>query len=820
MEARILPILALFLAVAAACGPAGNPEKAVAEVNSTPAAQSLQTPEDSTLVVNLAENATDPVAFTYSIVSGPSHGTLTGTAPNLAYIPDADYNGPDSFTFQASDDNVDSSVATVSITVGATNDMPTANDQSVTTEEYTAKAIILTGTDIDGDSLTYSVVTGPSHGMLTGTAPNLAYKPDANYSGSDSFTFTTNDGKADSSPATILITVNRMGGSNAAGMGVSTESGAALLSTDLINFAPNANGQSVSTYANTPKSITLTACDLDGDALAFVIQTPPAHGALTGAAPNLTYTPSPAYYGQDSFTFKVNDGNLDSSPATVNISVIGSGGAHGLIVSGGFSGDSLMISGNVTLGTLADHYPTADPQFLVIGEDTTKEITLTGSDVRGDPLTFSLYQQPHHGTLTGTAPNLTYTPNANYYGNDYFYFRVHDGIVYSSWAKVLITVDKSPVVFPISLKGYEDYQIPVVLLGEDPDYAASTSQTSGGTLAVFGNYSPIPHEKFPLTFSVQAGPSHGTLTGTAPNLTYLNEAGFSGTESFTYRAWDGYSFSDPATVTIKLTPKATLATPQDAMLALSYSLGYSFILNDFLKDEPMAVLYYPSGTGLQTYGGTCGGTYKLTYTTNGDLTDGSEIQEYLDYDLCDLKLTGKMTRTWLDKGWPENPASDWDDSIVFDQVSWLWDDGAYATDNGKVEKSQDGELALTYFYAEDYSRTFYFPEDTARPLRQWNLFDLDCQTSMLGEVEETAYSGFGGMEGKYFVVETPTPLKRNSHGYYLEGSVTFTGKGRARATLVDSVNDIWLIEVDADGNGEYETSVSVPYWEIYDSLWN
>src|SRR5207247_675512 len=84
---------------------------------------------------------------------------------------------------------------------------PVANAQAVTTPEDTAKAITLTASDVDGNTLTYSVVTGPAHGTLSGTAPNLTYTPTANYTGADSFTFEANDGTVDSALATISITV-------------------------------------------------------------------------------------------------------------------------------------------------------------------------------------------------------------------------------------------------------------------------------------------------------------------------------------------------------------------------------------------------------------------------------------------------------------------------------------------------------------------------------------------------------------------------------------------------------------------------------------
>jgi len=87
------------------------------------------------------------------------------------------------------------------------NTPPIAYDQSVTTAEDTSKGITLTASDPDSDSLTYLIVTGPSHGNLSGSPPSVTYTPDPNYNGADSFTFKAYDGKAYSNVATVSITV-------------------------------------------------------------------------------------------------------------------------------------------------------------------------------------------------------------------------------------------------------------------------------------------------------------------------------------------------------------------------------------------------------------------------------------------------------------------------------------------------------------------------------------------------------------------------------------------------------------------------------------
>src|SRR5204862_7954717 len=135
-------------------------------------------------------------------------GTLSGSGENLTYTPSSLYYGPDSFTENGSESSRDTDVATVSITVNHVNHAPVANAQSVTTNEDVAKAITLTASDVDNDALTYSVVTGPAHGTLSGSGANLTYTPSSLYYGPDSFTFKANDGTADSNTATVSITVN------------------------------------------------------------------------------------------------------------------------------------------------------------------------------------------------------------------------------------------------------------------------------------------------------------------------------------------------------------------------------------------------------------------------------------------------------------------------------------------------------------------------------------------------------------------------------------------------------------------------------------
>src|SRR5262249_58379899 len=108
--------------------------------------------------------------------------------------PAANFNGPDPFTFQANDGTADTNVATVTITVRPVNDAPVANNGSASTDEDTTLNGNVTATDVDGDTLTYALASGPAHGALTLNSNGpFAYTPAASDNKPHSFTFTAND---------------------------------------------------------------------------------------------------------------------------------------------------------------------------------------------------------------------------------------------------------------------------------------------------------------------------------------------------------------------------------------------------------------------------------------------------------------------------------------------------------------------------------------------------------------------------------------------------------------------------------------------------
>ena len=176
--------------------------------------------EDTVLTVSAPgvlgnDSDIDSTALTAVLVASPSHGTLTlNSNGSFTYTPTANYNGADSFTFKANDGALDSNVATVSITITPVNDVPVAANESYSTPEERALNVGTPGalgndTDVDGDSLTAVLVSGPAHGALTLNANgSFTYTPAAAYNGPDSFTYRARDPSgALSNAATVSLTV-------------------------------------------------------------------------------------------------------------------------------------------------------------------------------------------------------------------------------------------------------------------------------------------------------------------------------------------------------------------------------------------------------------------------------------------------------------------------------------------------------------------------------------------------------------------------------------------------------------------------------------
>ncbi len=125
----------------------------------------------------------------------------------FTYSPVENFNGEDSFTYRLEDGRGGNDMAQVTIRITPVNDAPAAADVTVSGDEDTVISGVLTATDVDGDTLSFSVVSGPMNGVATVNANGaFQFTPEADFNGTDSFTFRASDGSlSDSAVATITV---------------------------------------------------------------------------------------------------------------------------------------------------------------------------------------------------------------------------------------------------------------------------------------------------------------------------------------------------------------------------------------------------------------------------------------------------------------------------------------------------------------------------------------------------------------------------------------------------------------------------------------
>jgi VCBS repeat-containing protein len=189
--------------------------------NTPPAAfnDAYSTDEDVQLVVpapGVLANDTDADGDTLTalLVSNPIHGSLDLSAGgSFTYTPDLGFSGSDSFSYRATDGTAQSGIATVTLTVNATNDAPVATDDSYwlpanTTLNAPAPGVLSNDSDPDGDPLSAVLVSGPASGSLTLNADgSFSYTPVTDFAGTDTFTYRASDGSLQSAETTVTLTV-------------------------------------------------------------------------------------------------------------------------------------------------------------------------------------------------------------------------------------------------------------------------------------------------------------------------------------------------------------------------------------------------------------------------------------------------------------------------------------------------------------------------------------------------------------------------------------------------------------------------------------
>ncbi|OZC02403.1 Ig-like domain-containing protein [Rubricoccus marinus] len=421
------------------------------------------TDEDEAVTITVLVNDSDPDTGTELAivnVSDPSNGSVTlNDDGTITYTPEADFNGTDRFDYTIDDGGgpVGSpqsvvkrarSIATVTVTVRPVNDAPLAEADVVSTVEDEALeiAVLANDTDADGDDLTVTALGDPASGSVSTDGTSVTYTPEADFNGTDEFTYVVADAAGVTAQATVTVTIRA------------------------VNDAPVFTSEPVATVREGALyRYDIVATDVDGDDVSFSATDLPSWLTLTGNGDNtasLTGTPTDSEVGSYEIVLTAQDAT-DATSQEFSLSV-----------------------------TDEENAPVANADTAETPEDTavTVDVLANDTDADNDALEISgVSEAPQNGTAELADGGVRYTPAADFVGTDVFRYTVTDGR-FTSAARVTVTVggrNDAPIAVDDAVSTAEDVAVVVQVLANDSDpddgsalAVTSVSQAAHGTTTV------------------------------------------------------------------------------------------------------------------------------------------------------------------------------------------------------------------------------------------------------------------------------------------------------------------------------------------------
>ena len=518
-------------------------------------------------------------------------GTVQIVGANVVYTPAADFNGPFLFTYVAQDSGTPalSGTATVTVNVAAVNDNPIANPDTVNGTEDTTLTIPAggspivagdvrfndrpgpaTATDEAGQTLTVTGVSAASTkgGAVSFAAGAISYTPAADFNGSDTFTYTINDGAGGTATGTVTVNVAAVNDNPIANPDTvnGTEDttltipagGTPIVAGD-VRFNDRPGPASAIDEASQTLTVTgVSAASTQG-------------GSVSLAAGVISYTPAANVNGTDTFTYTLSDGAGGTATGTVTVNVAAVNDAPTAF------NDSISVDEDSTansLDLLADNGSGAD--IAGPANETSDSITITRvGPASGGGTTFTTANGGVVTIATG-GKTVNYVPAPTFSGTDTFDYTITDsgGLT----ASATVTVDVAPATLPRARSdsgaGPEGAAVTIAVLANDTTNVGATGIIKSFTNGTNGTVARKSSDPAAADYSVLV------YTSTDPN--------FYGVDKFTYLITDSSAAPGPdstATVTVTIADvndppilaNDTAATNEDTALTIPIT---SLLSND------------------------------------------------------------------------------------------------------------------------------------------------------------------------------------------------------------------------------------------------
>ncbi|AOW78266.1 hypothetical protein A3Q34_16300 [Colwellia sp. PAMC 20917] len=458
--------------------------------------------ENDSIIINVIENDSDDLSSKLLIISQLSNGTNGQVFDNgdgsVTYVHDGSETTSDQFTYKVNDGEFDSATATVTLNITLLNDIPLAQNDSANVDEGGVIKIDVRNNDTDEESLinilTVSNISQANHGVvLNNNDGTITYSHDGSETLSDSFTYTINDGTVDSAPATVSITITA------------------------VNDTPVAANDVASVNENGNVIIALRSNDSDAEtpngALTVTNLSVTSNGTIVNNNDGtVTYSHDGSETLSDSFTYTINDGTVDSAPATVSITI-----------------------------TAVNDTPVAANDVASVNENGNVIIALRSNDSDAETPNGALTVTNLSVTSNGTIVNnndgtVTYSHDGSETLSDSFTYTINDG-----------TVDSAPATVSITITAVNDTPVAA-------NDVASVNENGNVIIALRSNDSDAETPNGALTVTNLSVTSNGTIVNNNDGtVTYSHDGSETLSDSFTYTINDGTVDSAPATVSITIT---------------------------------------------------------------------------------------------------------------------------------------------------------------------------------------------------------------------------------------------------------------------------
>ena len=465
--------------------------------------------------------------LSFSIVSAPQNGvidSLNSSTGDYAYTPNENYFGVDSFTFRVNDGAADSTAATVSIMVNAVDDAPVAINETVRVSSNGSVSTFVRGEDVDGDTLSYALLSSPKVGLISGfntSTGAFSYAP-GEFEGSTSFQFSVGDGNSPPVQGTINL---------------------------IVDASPSVSLNSSLASSQAPgTTITFTALANNSGDYQYEFW-------LKGPATGDAWQRVRGFSTLNTWSWVTTNADLGVSTIWVYSRLVDS---NEIYARG--SSEFLIDDGNQA--------PVPTSLTLDVQVDMQRESTLTATDADGDDLTFSIVSGPANGTLTffdSDTGVFVYMPNSGFTGNDSFVYRVTDTALSTATQTLSITVSSANNV-PVALDGV---------------LTATSGVLSSGILAGSDD------DGDSLTYAIVTGTAKGVLSdlnSSTGHFNYLANEDYEGTDRFTFSVDDGtavdYGIIDITVVAATgAVVNTNLASPQTAGASIDVQASVSELTN-------------------------------------------------------------------------------------------------------------------------------------------------------------------------------------------------------------------------------------------------